>query len=192
MPYSIGDTLDVLDLAPTQDAIDGAAWACCNHIVELSDGDKRLAVYAGWHGALWPGVQCPTCGEPMAIVVRKIKRVVKREPAPTKLMTTTEIKARRVRRKAGTSTTTDTPLHETLCPWPGEWNGKRLHELPRHVLVRMVAYYSSAKRHDQRRAGELRAAAIATIAYLDARPDTEYPTALIDTDAPMPWEKDDE
>lgn len=87
---------------------------------------------------------------------------------------------------------TDTPPHETFYPWPGEHFGKRLYQLPRVELHKLVAYYGAKKRADVPRYQELLAAAKATLEWQDARHDVEaFPAALRDDPSDtLPWEHD--
>lgn len=191
MIESYGEPLAALDLAPTEDAIAGAAWECCGVLVELSDGDRRLMAYAGWQAATWPGVKCGTCGLPMCLVTRPVTRAKKVEPAPSKLLTKAEMKERHAKRKAGTSILSpERPLHETPFGLPHRQHfGKKMCDVPRDVLVRALSYYRAKKRGYLQRSRELAAALAAAIEWIDSRPDTDFPRALLDDSSErMPWE----
>lgn len=87
---------------------------------------------------------------------------------------------------------TETPLHETLHPWPGEHFGKRLCDVPRATLHQLVSYYGAKKRRGIERYEELLAAAQHTLSMRDAGAgDFEsFPEALRDEDNDkLPWEQ---
>lgn len=163
---------------PTQDEIARSKFMCCDAGRALTASERAAAEYTGWTG-IYPWPTCSRCGGRMFVIVTQREQTPPKAEPKTHIMTRTEMLAAREHAKRVAAISTETPPHEALMPF-GDYGGKKMCDVPNHELEKARVYFTSSRRRDRSRAKEIVDCIDAALAWKKARPETEFPRALID------------